>query len=163
MKKLRVKKGFTLAEMLISVLLLGFVSVMVTVMTSAVLSTTNTMQEVAQAEILGTEAIDNVSRELRFALNIKVDERTHTVTFDKDERNQNYTFSLDATGKIVLQKDGGGDLLFAGSSYGNLSVKELKFSLSEDKVMITISISYGDNVLWSSEVTVKPINGISAV
>lgn len=165
MKKFFSKKGFTLTEMLISVLLLGFVSVMVTVMTSAVLSTTNTMQEVAQAEILGTEAIDNVSRELRFALNIKIGEE-NDVTFDKDAANKNYTFALDDGGKIVLKQNGdNGDLLFAGSSYGNLKVRELKFSLSDDgaSVVIDVSISYGDKMLWSSEVSVKPINGITDV
>lgn len=159
MRKTRLKKGFTLTEMLISVLLLGFVSVMVSVMTSAVLSTTSSMQEVAQAEILGTEAIDNVARELRFAQNIKVD--GGSVTFDRDKDNTNYTFTLD-DGKIVLkQKDKEGDLLFAGSSYGNLKVEDLKFELSEDNIVIIISIAYGENVLWDSEVFVKPINGIT--
>lgn len=159
MRKTRLKKGFTLTEMLISVLLLGFVSVMVSVMTSAVLSCTHTMQEVAQAEILGSEAIDNIARELRFGQNIKVD--GGSVTFDRDKDNINYTFTLD-DGKIVLkQKEKEGDLLFAGSSYGNLKVEDLKFELSEDNIVIIISIAYGENVLWDSEVFVKPINGIT--
>ena len=164
MKKLRNKKGFTLTEMLIAVLLLGFVSVMVTVMTTAILNSTVTMREVAQAEILGSEALDNLQGQLRVAHNITLAD--DVVTFDIDNANKGYVFSVDEKGKIVMEHEKDGEketeLLFAGVSYGNLSVTKLQFSGDNEKnvVEILIEISYGSKALWSGSVTVKPLNGV---
>ena len=165
MKKLRNKKGFTLTEMLISVLLLGFVSIMVTVMTSAILSSTVTMREVAQAEILGSEALDNLQGQLRVARNVTIN--SDNVTFDIDSANKGYVFSVNDEGKIVMEHEKDGEketeLLFAGVSYGNLSVTKLQFSGDNEKnvVEILIEISYGSKALWSGSVTVKPLNGVT--
>lgn len=166
MNKLRSKKGFTLTEMLISVLLLGLVSVMVTVMTSAILDSTVTMREIAQAEILGSEALDNIQGQLRVAGNVTVD--SGVVMFDIDDANKNYVFGID-DGKIVLgKKEDGvlkGDLLFDGVSYGNLRVTELNFSGDKARQIIEISleISFGEKTLWKGSVTVKPLNNMTVV
>ena len=165
MKKLRNKKGFTLTEMLISVMLLGFVSIMVTVMTSAILNSTTTMREVAQAEILGSEALDNLQSQLRVARNVKVTEDGE-VLFDLDDANKGYVFSVNDEGKIVMEHEKDGEketeLLFAGASYGNLSVKSLEFAPSgDDSIEISVSISFGGKTLWQGSVTVKPLNGLA--
>lgn len=169
MKKLRSKKGFTLAEMLIAVMLLGFVSVMATVMTSAVLSTSVTMKEVAQAEILGSEALDNMQREIRFGSKVELD-NGNNVKFTRQSTNkEGCTFGVDETGKIVVKYYDGGDekseLLFGGASYGNLKVSELSFARGDNgaSVKISVSVSYGEKVLWSGSVTVKPLNGIKTL
>ena len=170
MKKLRSKKGFTLTEMLISVLLLGFVSLMVSVMTSVILSSTATMREVAQAEILGSDALENLQGQLRVAKSVTIDDKGN-LTFDIDDANTGYIFDVE-DGVIVLgkavTKEGEtfkGDPLFGGSSYGNLKIEELKFSLSESNtsVEIAVAVSYDGKTLWSGSVTVKPLNGISTV
>ncbi len=166
MKKLLSKKGFTLAEMLIAVLLLGFVSVMVAVMSSAVLNSTFMIKEVAQAEILGSEALDNVQNELRFALNVKIDNNEKTVTFDPDRHNQNYHFGINDEGMIVLHhtKDGSdvSDLLFSGVSYGNLKVDSLEFSASGTSgVSVSVSIAYGKKILWSGSAAFNLLNGVT--
>ena len=166
MKKQRFKRGFTLTEMLIAVLLLGFVSIMATVMTSAVLSTSVTMKEVAQAEILGSEALDNLQGQLRFAQNVKVDGAEKNVTFDLDKNNTGYTFGVKEGEIVLLYGTGEGrksETLFAGVSDGNLKVSELAFTLSEDgaSVLIALSVSYGEKTLWRSNVSVKPLNGVS--
>ncbi len=164
MKKFRKRRGFTLTETLISVLLLGFVSVMVTVMTSAILNSTVTMREVAQAEILGSEALDNLQGQLRVAKNVTVG-ADGDVTFDIDDANKGYTFGVDA-GKIVMgkiPKEGevfAGDPLFAGVSYGNLHVSELQFSADGETVGIFVAVSFGSKTLWRGSVSVKPLNGL---
>ena len=188
MKKLG-RKGFTLAELLIAVLLLGFVCVMVTVMTSAILSTTATMQEVAQAEILGSEALENLQNELRFGQGIVVSE--NSVTLTRHSTNKNSTIKIgddkeedkELNGRIVVTFDktskgeGGTDktetvteLLFGGTSYGNLTITDLKFVKDIDEttkketgtITISLSVMYGDDTLWSGSVSVRPINGLTA-
>ena len=163
----RPKKGFTLTEMLISVLLLGFVSVMVTVMSSAILSSTVTMREVAQAEILGSEALDNLQGRLRVAPSVTID-ADGNVIFDIDDANRDYTFGVE-DGVIVLgkvPKEGEpfkGDPLFAGVSYGSLDVSGLQFSAAEGAVEISVAVSYGGKTLWSGSVSVRPLNGMVIV
>ena len=167
MKKLRSKKGFTLAEMLIAVMLLGFVSLMATVMTSAVLNTSVTMKEVAQAEILGTEALDNLQREIRFGTNITVDNSSNIITFSRQSTNkEGCTFDVDETGKIVVKYYDGGaeksELLFGGASYGNLKITDLTFARGDEKsgpVNISLSVAYGKKVLWSGNLSVMPLSG----
>ncbi len=167
MKKLRSRKGFTLTEMLISIMLLGFVTLMVTVMTSAIFSSTVTMREVAQAEILGSEALDNLQGRLRIAQSIQLD-GDGNVTFDLDSNNPGYTFIV-SDGKIVLGKieDGEvkGDPLFAGVSYGNLDIKDLNFKKSDSSdgsIVISLAVAFGTKQLWSGDVSVKPLNGFTA-
>lgn len=167
MKKLRNKKGFTLAEMLISVMLLGFVSVMVAVMTSAILNSTVTMREVAQAEVLGSEALDNLQGQLRVAKNVTV-ATDGNVRFDIDDANKDYTFDIE-DGKIVLGKEEGGKVsggpLFSGVSYGNLRVTDLQFTGdgARETIEVFVEISFGERALWNGKVTVRPLNGMTII
>lgn len=169
MKKTCNKKGFTLTEMLIAVMLLGFVTIMVTVMTSGILNSTITMREVAQAEILGSEALDNLQGQLRVAQSVMVD-GDGNVTFDINDVNKDFMFGVDENGMIVRghvpAKEGDvfeGDPLFAGVSYGELTVSELRFVGDEAKgtIEIFVAVSYGDKALWNGSVSVKPLNGVS--
>lgn len=164
-KKSSAGKGFTLAEMLIAVMLLGLVTIMATVMTSAVFNTTALMQETAQAEILGSEALNNIQNRLRYAQNVVLDGEEKSVTFDADENNAGCSFGVEE-GKIVYRHKVNGsylsDPLFNGVSYGNLEITDLQFTASADgkSVQIDVWISYGEKVLWSGGVSVIPLNGM---
>lgn len=181
MKKFRLRRGFTLAELLIAVMLLGFVSLMVSAMTSAILSTTASMQEVPQAEILGNEALENIQGELRLGKEIKVKAGDATdgtdsgyAEFLRQSTNMRCTIAL-RDGKVVINKrpnkTGEGEEkeeteeLFDGSAYGNLKVSKLSFSFdsTEGTIGVSVEISYGVNVVWSGSVSVRPLNGASAV
>ena len=77
---------------------------------------------------------------------------------------KDYTFALEE-GKIVLRhtKDGKNidDLLFAGVSYGNLSVTALKFQRADAAISIEIAVFFGAKELWRGDAGVKPLNGLS--
>lgn len=169
MRKLVSKRGFTLAEMLIAVLLLSFFTIMAAVMTSAVLNNTFIIKEVAQAEILGGEVLDNIQAELRFALNVELPtEATDKITFSHDKANDDCVMKLNDEGRVVVTiklQDGTEDSeLFEGVSYGNLKITKLTFEQGKDEaagsVKVTVSVSYGDKVLWQGSVSVRPINGV---
>lgn len=188
MKKLVSKRGFTLVEMLIAVMLLGFVSIMAAVMTAAVLNNTVIVKEVAQAEILGSEALDNIQSELRFALNVQVqlhegEKKATELHFGHNEANPDCIMTLNKDGKIILKipqppkagsseptgsSESSVDVLFDGVSYGNnLKISSLTFeedTENKGSVKATVSVSYGDDkVLWQGSVSVCPINGAVAV
>lgn len=179
MKKFRLRRGFTLAELLIAVMLLGFVSLMVSAMTSAILSTTASMQEVPQAEILGNEALENIQGELRLGKEIEVKAGDVTdgtdsgyAKFLRQSTNMRCTIAL-RDGKVVINKRPNKtgeekeetEELFDGSAYGNLKVSKLSFSFdsTEGTIGVSVEISYGVNVVWSGSVSVRPLNGASAV
>lgn len=180
--KLKRKNGFTLAEMLIAVMLLGFVSLMAGVMTSAVLDTTVTMQEVAQAEILGNEALENIQNELRFGTNVTLKEGNVTYGRNMTQSGGNTTYRDSCTfalenGMIVItfpdpddETKTKSEPLFGGTTYGkNLTISELKFAISkdsegeEDKTVLTFSVtvSFRNKTIWNGSASVKPLNGIS--
>ncbi len=77
---------------------------------------------------------------------------------------KDYTFALEE-GKIVLRhtKDGKNvdDLLFAGVSYGHLSVTALKFQRADAAISIEIAVFFGAKELWRGDAGVKPLNGLS--
>ena len=175
MKKLRSKHGFTLTEMLIAVLLLALVSLMVTVMTSTILTTTASMQEVAQAEILGNEAFDNLRRNFRFGSNfqtVTVGDKS-TVKFNHDGMIVEAKLT-ETAGKYSIAKkvdDEGNEtdddditLLFAGVSYGqNLIIKDLTLELVGDAVEITLGIYYGEKNIWEGSISVTPLNKVGPI
>ena len=187
----RSKKGFTLAEMLISVLLLGLVSVMVSVMTSAVLSTTSVMQDISQAEILGTEALENIQGVLRVAYSVEIaDSNSDKPSYEQlviaiDENNKDFRLGI-VDGKIILgqleEGDEGqtvleGDTLFSGVSYDDLEVESLKFEAGTEKreidngeetvvivaVKVSVSVSRFGETIWTGNVTVRPLCGVSKI
>ena len=176
MKKLVSKRGFTLVEMLIAVMFLGFVTLMAAVMTSVVLNNTVMAKEVAQAEILGSEALDNIQAELRFALKVKLptEAAAETITFGHDKANENCVLMLDKeNGRIILQvNNSNGDgswtpvsetVFFDGVSYGNLKISDLTFAkdeTNEGSIKVTVYIFYDGNELWHGSVSVRPINGV---
>lgn len=176
MKKLLSKRGMTLAEMLIAVLLLGFISAMVTVMTSAVLSTTTQISAVSQAEILGAEVLDNIAREIRLASRVEVE--NGYLAFDRGTENtdKNYYLALkEDDGKIyvgqgaidtdsLFAESNKPDLFFGGASYGDCTVKSLTFEQTEKSGPITVGVevAFNGKVVWSEQVTVKPLTNIIA-
>lgn len=169
MKRNRIRRGFTLAEMLIAVLLLGFVSAMVAAMTTAILSSTSAMAETAQAEVLGSEILENLARELRYGHDIAVLKEKETSEGDTDETEEvpdgeegtqvtylrtaedehtRYTLYLGTVenghpGKIVAQFYEKGfasnDLLFGGVSYGE-NLTVSSLKFKKEGEKITISI-----------------------
>ena len=171
----RARRGFSLPEMLIAVLLLGLVSIMATVMTSAVLSTTHLMQDISQAEILGNELLENVQGVLRVAYSVEIAETKSDNTCDLvlaiDENNTDYRFVIDE-GKIILgqpiddeKKVFDGDLLFSGVSYGGLKVDSLSFAAddAEDTVTVSVSVSRGGKTIWTGSIKVRPLSGVSEI
>lgn len=155
MKKFRSKKGFTLVELLVSAMLLGFVSLLVTVITSAVLNSTTTMTQVAHAEILGSEALTNMQNELRFTNIVEIKSEVSVKEKDSDGENLPtaeclvFKYSSNTSGGTAASAQYGlgeynGKIylgavkdntwnepqpLFDGVSYdnGNLKISELKF------------------------------------
>ena len=157
-QKTRNRKGFTLAETLIVVLILGLMTSAGAVATSAVMATRIGMIQTADAEILGSTAFQALANELRFGQNIKVDTDGKYVELDS------ITYGL---GKKLIQSngkikygDGDEDQILGDAAYSGLSISDLGFELQADgSIKISLAVSGNKGKLWSGNLTVTPLNG----
>lgn len=183
----RKRKGFTLAETLIVVVILGLLTAAGVAGISAVMATRVGMIQTADAEILGSTAFQALSNELRFG---------HIIEINKDYVIlDSVTYGPDA--KIELQKDDNGirlvcskevenesqndtessqegnsdsqetkktvsTAILSESTYSGLSISGLEFGKCNDNKSITVllTISGAKGELWSEEFAITPLNGI---
>ncbi len=164
MKKLGNKKGFTLVEVLLAVAILAFLSALASVSTSSILATSRNMRMASKAQILGSEVVNFVSKEMRFS-------EGHT--FDADGRLEHYnsvaygvncSIYIDEDGKLTVKSDA----ITAGySPIGNTLYDQVGITLFEctktDKegmIAIKVEISSGADVLYSFNTTLNVLNAL---
>lgn len=116
-RKLRSKKGFTLAEALISVAILAMLISMAAVGTSGMFGTGEQMMTVAKAAVLGSDVMQAVTNELRFGEDFEFPTEGGTAVIKK-------TFSEKDYPKFVSDpKEPAKTFEFVSSTYGECSIK----------------------------------------
>ena len=156
------RKGFTLTETLIVVVILALMSSAGAVGVSAVMATHVTMIQVADAEILGSTAFQTIANELRFGQNIRVDSDGEYVVLDSPKYGPDTLIVLDEDGKLKYGKDdpdhGLSDLL-GESAYSGLDISALEFDRDGNgAITISLAVSGNKGDLWSGDLTVAPLN-----
>lgn len=153
-KRIRNKKGFTLAETLVAVAIVALAACAGTAVTVSVFNVRVHMTEAADASTLGSTLLQELANELRFGQNIAVS--GHSVTLDSAVYGQDSTIKLDG-GRVTA---GDGPIL-ADAAYGGLTVTSLDFIDSGDgSVRIYIALSGREGELWTGELSVTPLNGL---
>ena len=158
-RKTRNLKGFTLTETLIVVLILALLTSAGAVGISAVMATRVSMIQAADAEVLGSTAFQALANELRFGQNIKVSDDGKNVVLDS------VTYGLDAkifqnSGKLQFS-DNDQDQILSESAYSGLNISGLEFTKDGGKIKISLTVSNNKGKLWSGELAVTPLNGLS--
>ena len=157
--KISSRKGFTLAEALIVVVILALMTSAGAVATSAVMASRVNMIQAADAEILGSTAFQAISNELRFGQNIEIGEDNKSVTLDSLTYGLDSTIFLDG-GKLKYGSDAK-DQILTESAYSGLDISSLVFTQKEDgSIHIALAVSGNKGRLWSGELTVVPLNGL---
>lgn len=165
MRRIRNSKGFTLAETLIVVLIMGILTAAGSAAISAVMATRVGMIQVADAEILGSTSLQSLANELRFGQDITVDQEGNYVILDsttygtdtkfyleKDKENTNY-------GKLKYGTEEGSHI-FGESTYSGLSISDLQFIRNDDSsITIKLKVDGNKGELWQGELSVTPLNG----
>lgn len=141
-----------------------FISLMATVMSLVVLNSTAEMQEIAQAEILGNEALNNLREKIRFGTNVTLSAEGDSASYKQN--GGDYKLHLEE-GKIFIISTVKGETstaeLFAGVSYGNLTVSALQFALDDGAMQISVTVAYGAKDIWNGKISVRPLNGVAVV
>ncbi len=173
MRKLRSKKGFTLTETLLCVALLAIMSAAGAVASGVVISVRNGMIETADAEILGSTALETLADEVRYGQNIAMEQESATET-TQVLKMDSLTYGTRTYFKVkdgylwvdsasLAGKDAEYHMVVSESAYTHLKVGEFKMEQDSSSGTIEISVAVensGGKELWSGSVTVKPLNGI---
>lgn len=147
-KKMRTAKGFTLAEILIVILILSLVTLAGTAAVTTVLSVRNRMIQVANAQMLASTAAEAIADELRFGQDMTVAATEDAVTLGSSLYGPGGELCLATAGTttvagkgvpardvpvgqlVVISKDGAREMLGA-RSYDGLYFSSLHFTLKE--------------------------------
>ncbi len=158
--KLKGRGGYSLTELLIVVAIVALIAAAGAAVTTAVLSSRNSMIEAADSQILGSTAAQAIADELRFGQNIVLaDGAAETVTLDSTEFGTGVEMTL-SDGKLII----GGKPVLADSAYSGLKIKTLTFEKKDEKsVTVKIAVSGRDGEeKWNETFTVVPLNGFGS-
>ncbi len=168
-KKLRSRRGFSLTETLICVVLLALMTAAGTTVASSVLSTRNDMMEVADAQVLASTVLEAVSNEIRYGRDVTLD-ADNKLTLTSSTFGENTVFAVAASGGHVTVEsnatesmDDSYKKLLSDSAYTmGLQVKDLSFKLEgTNSVTITVKIEGRGDHAWEKSLTVTPMNGLT--
>ena len=182
MKVKRTKRGFTLVETIIAVLLLATLATAASVSTTAILGTNNEMRMAAKAEVLCDEVLSFITSEMRFCENVVFEEnKTEENKTEENGTEENGTpkFKLKSynsaqygegttillkDGKMYIHSDGMGPEVnyspIGNTMYDQLMINTLTFTKSEDinGIDVTVKIASGSKVLYTSSATIALLN-----
>lgn len=130
-KKIKSRQGFTLVEMLVALLLLGFMMLVVGSGSTVALDTYREGIRYAESATLSSTVQSSVENEMRYAYNI-VTAGDQVTSFSSKNYGENTKFLLDANGMVQVESDSGSVPLLGTKVYTNeLSLKELKISMKD--------------------------------
>lgn len=156
MKKLRAQKGFTLSELLVTLAILGVLTLAIAVGISS--ATTVYRQSVALSEsgVLASTLSQAVSDELHYAKDIRVIEGTDTVTYTSQTYGANVSITADKNGKLMV----GSYQLVGDAAYTSLKAGvEITYASGAFEVTITIS-NQEDTTIRTQTFQVTPVNNV---
>ena len=174
MKSKKRTGGFTLVETLIVVFILALIAAAGAVGISGILSTRTGMIQTADAEILGSTALQTVANELRFGQGVKIEESSGSTSGVLHLSSTTYgptTIGLDSDGKLVAGTGADATQILTSHTYSGLKISYLGCELERTgadpkptgNVILTMTIGNGRQDLWSGSFTTRPLNGTPAV
>lgn len=172
-QKLKAKRGFSLAETLVAVLILGLLSSAAALGVSQALWQRNKSIALADAQTVASTAAQMVTDQLRYGQVAQGESGGETIMLRVDQSVAR--ISLNAEGHLFVQplkRNDDGDWVDGGSGYKPLEEKaycdlhlsQLKFELHEnggqvESVDVTVGVAQSDETeLWSLDVSVSPVN-----
>ena len=160
-RKMRNRKGFTLAETLVVLALLAIMTVAGMAGISAVMASRNGMIQTADAEVLGSTALQSIANELRFGRNIKILDGGSKVSMVSTTYGTATVISVDDEGKLKFNDTPDGQFM-TEHAYTGLKITDVTFTSNDDGAVASINISVtvsGDKgELWTGGFDVVPLN-----
>ena len=154
-RKIMDRRGFTLAETLMVIVILSLMTAAGIAGISSVMTSRRVMVQAADADILGSTAFQAIANELRFGQNIEVEE--DCVTLDSVTYGERARICL--TENRLTYGDEGRPILSESTYSSGLELSELGFEENSDgSITIILTVSNGSGDLWHKELPVVPLN-----
>lgn len=168
MKVKRTKRGFTLVETIIAVLLLATLATAASVSTTAILGTNNEMRMAAKAEVLCDEVLSFITSEMRFCENVvfleNAGESEPQFRYNSASYGEGTEITKGEDGKLYVHSAGMGTEVnyspIGNTMYDQLIIDTLTFIKSKDinGIDVTVKIASGSKVLYTSSATIALLN-----
>lgn len=168
-QKLKAKRGFSLAETLVAVLILGLLSSAAALGVSQALWQRNKSIALADAQTVASTAAQMVTDQLRYGRVASVEDDgagNQAIILASGVYQSPVRIQLDSQGYLVTQGVEGGKVyaMLGEDAYCDLHLSQLKFELHEngdqvESVDVTVGVAQSDETeLWSLDVSVSPVN-----
>lgn len=159
-RKLRSRRGFTLAETMIVIVILSLMTAAGIAGISNVMASRVTMVRAADADILGSTAFQAIADELRFGQDIKIAADGKSVELDSVTYGTGATLTLDSDGKLIFDSDGS-QILGAKAYSSGLKLQNLTFTAGSGVITVRFEVTANGGALATVESTVTPLNAIA--
>ena len=150
-KKLRSRRGVTLTEMLVTVIIIGLMTAGVAAGISASLNVYRESTQLSDAQTLSATLAQAVMDELRYATNVKDGDAP---IYDSMNYGEGATIAPNADGRLAVN----GIELVGSGAYNGLKAK-ITYPFSSDVFTVTITIcDAADNAITSASFSVTPLS-----
>lgn len=153
MKKLRCKKGFTLSELLVTVVMLAILTLAVAVGISSSIRVYHQSVTISEAGILSSTLCQAISDELHYAK--EIDASGGTVKFLSDNYGRKTSITTNADGRLMV----GTYPLIGNSAYTHLNADvAITYSDAAKSFDVTLIIKEKNNVVSTRSFQISPLN-----
>lgn len=153
--KLASRRGVTLSEMLVTVAILGLVTLAVSVGISSALRVYNQSVTLSDAQTLTSTLTQAIMDELRYARDIKTNEEGALSSYTSMDYGLNAAFSADAEQHITV----GGKALVGSGAYAGLGAgAEISYDSSTRCFTVKLTIFQGTEALRLNTFSVRALN-----
>lgn len=158
-RRIKENKGFTFIEMLLSVALLGFLSLVVAAGSTTALNVYREGVGYAESRTLSAVLLMSLENELRYATNLSVDADGNLTEFNSP--NYNKASFLVEDGMVIVEMDTGGNMdrfpivgekmYTNGQGVASLELREVKDTVPPYGKLISVKVEMKDgNILETS-------------
>lgn len=172
MKK-RLKRGFTVVEVLVATAILAIFASMAIVGTSALFGTGEEMMAVSKAAVLGSDVMKAITNEVRFGREFT--EKDGAISYNSTTHGDGCSIQADANGQLAIVQTSSKDVFGSGTAtstktyypigtaaYDEVRIQAITFTIGESGSKQTISCTLAitsDNVntLWEKTVIIVPL------
>lgn len=154
-RKLASRRGVTLSEMLVTVAILGLVTLAVSVGISSALRVYNQSVALSDAQTLSSTLSQAIMDELRYARDMKTSAEGALSSYTSMDYGLNAAFATDAEQHITV---GGKDLVGSGAYAGLGAGAEISYDSSTQCFTVKLTIYQGTEALRLNTFSVRALN-----
>lgn len=155
MKKLRSRKGFTLTELMVAIVVLGLLTLAVSVGTSASLQVYYQTTTLSESQVLASTLSQAITDELRFAGEIKTDPDGALLSYTSRYYGKDVSLSCDSAGKVLV---GATPLIGDGAYTSFTAALDVAYEDGSECFQVVLTLFQGTEPILEDRFPVRALN-----